>query len=238
MSKKAWIIFATVCVALLAGLIYVSSKDKINVSSVDINKIQSGNDQSGGIADHVFGKADSKVQFTEYGDFQCPGCGSAYPKVKKVTEKYKDQVAFIFRNFPLVSAHPNARAAAAAAEAAGLQGKYWEMHDKLYENQLAWQNLSAAERTPSFASYANEFGLNVETFKSDMTSAKVNQKISFDQAVGKKAKVDATPTFYLNGQKSPDIYDSQGGVDEAKLDTAFADALKKNGIALPAGTQE
>jgi protein-disulfide isomerase len=235
-SKKAWIIFASVCVVLLAGLIYISSKDRINVSGVDTNKILSGSEQSGGIADQVFGKADSKVIFVEYGDFQCPGCAGAHPKVQTVTEKYKDQVAFVFRNFPLVSAHPNARAAAAVAEAAGLQGRYWEMHNKLYDNQLDWQNLSASERTDFFTNYAKDLGLNVDTFKSDMVSAKVNQKISFDQALGKKIGVSATPTFYLDGQKSPDIYDSQGGVDEEKLDKAFADALKKYGIPLPAST--
>lgn len=238
MSKKTWIIFAVVCVALLAGLVYFSSKDRIDVSGVDFNKIQTGSEQSGGIADQVFGKADSKVMFVEYGDFQCPGCGAAYQTVKDVTEKYKDQIAFVFRNFPLAaSAHPNARAAAAAAEAAGLQGKYWQMHDMLYENQSAWQGLGAKERTDFFAGYAKDLDLNVDTFKTDMTSPKVNKKISFDIEVGKKAKVDATPTFYLDGQKSPAIYSEQGGVDQEKLDAAIVTELKKNNIALPTATQ-
>ncbi len=236
MSKKAWIIFAAVCTLLLAGLVYISAKDRIDVSGIDQSVVQTGTEQSGGLADQVFGKLDSKVILIEYGDFQCPGCGGAHPTVKEVTEKYKDQVAFIFRNFPLVSAHPNARAAAATAEAAGLQGKYWEMHNKLYENQSFWQSLSANERTDFFVGYASELGLDVEVFKADLSSPKVNQKISFDQALGKKAGVDATPTFFLDGQKAPDIYDEQGSLNKAKLDTALQKALQKRGI-VPATTE-
>lgn len=233
MSKRAWIIFAAICVALLGVLVYVSAKDRIDVSGVDANAVQKANEQSGNIADHVFGKKDSKVVFIEYGDFQCPGCGAAFPKVKEVTEKYKDQLTFIFRNFPLSSLHPNARAAAAAAEAAGLQGKYWEMHDALYSNQSTWESLASDKRTEFFAEYASNLGLNAEKFKTDLTSPEVNQKINFDQALGKKAGVSATPTFFLNGKKPENIYDSQGGVDQEKLDNAIAAALKEAGIKLP-----
>lgn len=229
MTKKAWIIFAAVCIVLLGGLVYISGKDKVDVSSVDINTIQPASEQSGNIADHVFGKADSKVVLLEYGDFQCPGCGSAYPNIKTVTEKYKEQAAFVFRNFPLTAIHPNARAAAAAAEAAGLQGKYWEIHDKLYENQSQWSTLDANKRADFFNDYAKQLGLNIDTFKTDFAGAKVSQKINYDIAVGKKAKVNATPSIYLNGKTvEQDVWQ-----DEKKLDEAFASALKENHIALP-----
>jgi protein-disulfide isomerase len=228
-SKKAWIIFASVCILLIGGLVYLSSKDKVDVSNVNATKIQSASSQSGNIADHVFGKKDSKVIFIEYGDFQCPGCGSAHPTIKSVTEKYKGQVAFIFRNFPLTNLHPNAKAAAAAAEAAGLQGKYWEMHNKLYENQSAWENLSAAERGDFFVGYANSLGLNVATFKDDMSSPKINQKINYDLALGKKVGVNATPSLYLNGK----AVNQDTWSEEAKLDQAFVAELKDNNIALP-----
>jgi protein-disulfide isomerase len=228
-SKKTWIIFVAVCIVVLAGLVFVSAKNKIDVSSVDINKIQPASDQSGQIADHVFGKADSKVMLIEYGDYQCPGCGAAYPTLKALSEKYKDQLAFVFRNFPLTSLHPNARAAAAAAEAAGLQGKYWEMHNKLYETQSDWQNLTGNARSDFFAGYAADFGLNVDTFKTDLGGINVNQKISYDQAVGKKANVNSTPTLYLNGKAvTQDTWN-----DQAKFDTLIAGELKANGIALP-----
>jgi len=228
-SKKAWIIFASACVILLVGLVYVSSKDKVDVSKVDANKIQTASTQSGNIADHVFGKKDSKVVFIEYGDFQCPGCGSAYPTVKSVTEKYKGQVAFIFRNFPLTSLHPNAKAAAAAAEAAGLQNKYWEMHDVLYANQSSWENLDTKQRTDFFADYAKTLGLNVTKFREDMASTKVTQKINYDIAVGKKIGVNATPTLYLNGK----AIDNDTWGEEAKLDQAFVNEMKANGIKVP-----
>jgi protein-disulfide isomerase len=228
-SKKAWIIFASACVLLLVGLVYISSKDKVNVDGIDANKIQSASVQSGNIADQVFGKKDSKVVFVEYGDFQCPGCGKAHPTIQAVTEKYKDQVAFVFRNFPLTGIHPNAKAAAAAAEAAGLQGKYWDMHNKLYENQSAWESLDSSERTDFFAGYAKELGLDVTTFKSDMASQKVNQKINFDLAVGKKIGVSSTPTLYLNGK----AVDQDTWSVQAKLDQLFENELKANNISLP-----
>lgn len=229
MSKKAWIIFASACVLLLVGLVYISSKDKVNVSNVDANKVQAATTQSGNIADQVFGKKDSKVILVEYGDFQCPGCGKAHTTIKAVTEKYKDQVAFVFRNFPLTGIHPNAKAASAAAEAAGLQNKYWEMHNKLYENQSAWESLGASERSDFFADYAKDLELNVTTFKSDMASQKVNQKINFDLAIGKKIGVSSTPTLFLNGK----AVDQDTWSVQAKLDQMFADELKANNIPLP-----
>lgn len=229
LSKKAWIIFVAACVVLLGVLVYLSGSNRIDVSSVDVNKIQPKSELNP-IGDHVFGAKDSKVVLIEYGDFQCPGCGTAFPTVATVTEKYKDQVSFVFRNFPLTSLHPNAKAAAAAAEAAGIQGKYWEMNEKIYTNQRDWENLTSAERTDFFANYASDLGLNRDTFKTDLASSKVNQKIAYDQALGKKAKVTATPTFYLNGEHlSQDVYGTA-----ATLEDAIVAKLKAAGIDLPA----
>lgn len=232
MSKKAWIIFAAVCVVLLVGLVYFSNKDSVSVGNVDILKEQPASQDSGNIADHIFGNKDSKVTLIEYGDYQCPGCGSAYPNLKAVAEKYKGQLAFVFRNFPLTSIHPNALAAAAAAEAAGLQGKYWEMHDKLYEGQNSWQGLNASQRTNFFASYANELKLDIAKFKSDLTNPDINKKIDYDIALGKKARVTGTPTIYLNGKE----VDNDTWSDASKLDDRVVKTLKANGIQLPDGT--
>lgn len=234
MSKKTWIIFAAICIVVLTGLIYFSSKSKIDVSGVNTNSILKASTQSGDIADHVFGVQNSKVVLYEYGDYQCPSCGAAYQPVKDVTSKYQGQISFVFRNFPLVTLHPNARAAAAAAEAAGLQGKYWEMHDMLYEGQTDWEQLDSNARTNYFASYAKTLGINVNKFTSDLTATNIDQKISFDIALGKQLGVDATPTFYLNGTKLDDIYNSQGTIDETKLSSALDTQLKVNSIALPA----
>ena len=203
MSNVKWIIFGAVIVLILGGLVVYSrmSNPSTDVSNVDANSIIAASDQNGQIGDHVFGNPNAKVVFIEYGDFQCPSCGGAYAQVKAATEAYKDDVAFIFRNFPLTTIHPNARVAAATAEAAGLQGKYWEMHDTLYEGQTDWQSLSGDQRTNVFVGYAKSLGLDEAKFKTDLASPLVNTRISFDQAIGKKINVDSTPTFYLNGEK-------------------------------------
>lgn len=227
MSKKAWIVFVVICVVVLGGLVALSRKDKVDVSNVDQTKIQTANTNDGNIADHVFGKADSKVVLIEYGDFQCPYCGEAYPQVKSISDDYKDKIAFIFRNYPLSTMHPNAKAAAAAAEAAGLQGKYWEMHNKLYESQNDWSNLSTDKRTDMFVSYAKAIGVkDPNKFKTDMASDDVNKKISFDLALGDKAKVTGTPTFILDGTKVSDsvaqsVITSKGSALRSAIDKAL-----------------
>ena len=203
MSKTAWIIFTAVVVLLLGGLVLYSrsSSPQIDVSALDANAIQAPSEQSGNIGDRVFKDTQSKVVLIEYGDFECPGCAGAHPGIKTLLEEYGDKISFVFRNFPLTSIHPNARAAAAAAEAAGQQGKYWEMHDLIYENQSAWKTASGTARTDLFTSYAEQIGLNTEQFATDIASDSVNQKVLFDQALGNKQSVDATPTFFLNGEK-------------------------------------
>ena len=205
MSAKAWIIFVAVCIAVLGGLVVWSKKDNVNVSAIHQNNIQTAAASNGNIADHVYGLPNGKVKLVEYGDFECPYCGQAYPQVKSLASDYSSKITFIFRNYPISTLHPNAKAAAAAAEAAGLQGKYWEMHDKLYETQSDWQNSSIDDRTNKFISYAQEIGVkDINKFKDDLGSSRVVKKISFDQALGNKAGVSGTPTFYLNGTKVSD----------------------------------
>jgi len=203
MNKIGWIIFTTVVIVLLGGLIAWTriANPPIDVSNIENNSIIAASEQNGNIGDHTKGSEDNKVILVEYGDYQCPSCGQAFPGVNTIVEEYNDDLTFVFRNFPLTSIHPNAKAASAVAEAAGLQGKYWEMHDLLYENQDDWSALDASKRTDMFTRYATTIGLNVETFKTDLTSKPVNQKINFDMAVGKSVNVSATPSFFLNGEK-------------------------------------
>lgn len=202
MDKKAWIIFVAVCVAVLGGLIILQHSNQLDVSGIDETRIIAANDKNGNIGDHVFGTTTGKAIMIEYGDFQCPACKSAYPNVKEMTEKYKDKLTFIFRNLPLTSLHPNARAGAAAAEAAGLQGKYWEMHNMLYEQQDDWSSATAEKRTSYFEGYAQTMGIkDTAAFKSDMDSKRVASKINFDLALAKKIGASATPTILLNGKK-------------------------------------
>jgi protein-disulfide isomerase len=201
-SKKTWIIFIVICVAVLGGLIILSRKDAVNVGSVDQSKLQAASTANGNIAEHVLGLPNGKVVLMEYGDYQCPYCGQAYSKVKSITTDYNSKITFIFRNFPLSSMHPNAKAAAAAAEAAGIQGKYWQMHDKLYETQSDWENASTENRTSQFVGYAKAIGIkDTDKFKADMASDAVNKKINFDLALGNKDKVSGTPAFFINGKQ-------------------------------------
>lgn len=233
-SKTTWIIFAAACAALLGGLVYFSSSERLDVNEVNTKQIQTASEQSGNIGDHVFGNKDSKVVLLEYGDFQCPGCGSAHPTVKELSEKYEDQMAFVFRNYPISSIHPNARAAAAAVEAAGKQGKYWEMHNIIFESQNNWSQLNSSERVEYFNGKARELNLDTAQFQTDMGSAEVTQKINFDLALGKKDNVSGTPTFLLNGEAvGQDTYN-----DPEKFEKAITDALKENDIELPKATEE
>jgi len=236
MSGKGWIIFVAICVVLFGGLVIWSGRDRVDVSGVDTEKIQPASDGSGQIADHVYGNPDAKVVLIEYGDFQCPGCGSAHPIVKTVTEKYKDDVAFVYRNFPLTNIHPNARAAAASAEAAGKLGKYWQVHNALFENQSAWSNASTSERGNVFANFATQAGLKKEQFTATLNSesANINKKINFDIALGRKLNVTGTPTFYLNGKK---LDNEKYGSEEA-LDKTIRDALKDSGVDIAEPTKE
>jgi protein-disulfide isomerase len=220
MTKKAWIIVAVLCVSIFGGLIWLSRSNQVDVSNIDINAIQPASAQSGNIADHVTGNADSKVIIIEYGDYQCPGCGSSYPVIKKVMEKYGDKIGLVFRNYPLYNAHPNAFAAASTAEAAGLQGKFWEMHDYLYSNQNSWSTLEGQERTNYFSNAAKSLGISEQTFLTDMTSARVKKKIDFDTALGKKAVISGTPSFFLDGKSVGDQYFADGKLVDKTTDGA------------------
>lgn len=206
MSKTAWIIFAAVVVLVFGGLVFYSQSQKtvIDTENLDAGSVLAASEQSGNIADRVSGNADSKVVLIEYGDFQCPSCAAAHAPITSFIEEYQDKIAFVFRNFPITSAHPHAKAAAATAEAAGLQGKYWEMHNLLFERQRSWSSLSADERTNTFANYAAELELDVDKFNQDIASNAVNQKINFDVALSKDMGVTGTPSFFLNDERLPE----------------------------------
>lgn len=229
MGTKGWIIFVSAAVLVLGGLVYFSQQGKVNVDDYDTAGVIAGDDTNGGIGDRVYGDPASKVVLVEYGDYQCPGCKTAYPIVKTVTEKYKGQIAFVFRNFPLTSAHPNARAAAATVEAAGQQGKFWEMHDKIYEQQDDWKNASTNDRSGVFRSLAEDIGLDVSKYDTDVASSEIAKKINFDLALGRKDKISGTPSFFLNGKA---LESNAWGTTDA-LEAAIVEQLKAHGIALP-----
>lgn len=148
---------------------------------------------------HQTKQSSAKVNLVEFGDYQCPGCGAAHPILKQIVEQYKDNdnVNFVFRNFPLESIHPNAHIAAEAAEAAGKQGKFWEMHDLLYEKQADWSTLD--DPSAVFADYASTLGINVDQFKTSVSQRLFADLIKADLDDGTALGVKGTPTFYING---------------------------------------
>ena len=164
MNKTRWIIFAVICIGVFAAIVITSKNGSPNTTFTgDATKIIT----QGPIADRVFGSTAGKVTLIEYGDFECPACGAMYPVVSAIKNAYKDNLTFIFRDFPLTTIHPNALAAATAAEAAGQQGKFYEMFDQLYQNQSTWGETDTTARDKDFDQYAQAVGLNMAKYKAD-----------------------------------------------------------------------
>ncbi len=163
------------------------------------------------------GNPEADVVLVEYSDFQCPACASYDPVITRVMQEYGDRVLFVYRHFPLKTIHPNATAGAAAAEAAGIQGKFWEMHNVLFSNQNAWASL--ANPSPTFQTYAQSLGLNVEQFVNDYKSSAARDQVEADYRSGIAARIDSTPTFFFQGQKiaAPQGYDAFVTLFETEL---------------------
>jgi protein-disulfide isomerase len=144
--------------------------------------------------DHILGKNEAPLELVEYGDYQCPHCGHAYPIIKNIQRRLGADLKFVFRNFPLSEIHPDAFNAAVAAEAAGLQKKYWDMHDIIFENQQAldFENLFL---------YAKTIGLDLERFKNDIQKNTTTTKVEQDFESGVRSGVNGTPSFFINGKK-------------------------------------
>jgi protein-disulfide isomerase len=144
--------------------------------------------------DNIQGNPQAVITLVEYGDYQCPHCGHAYPIIKQLQEAFKDQLKLVFRNFPLRNIHPLAESAAIAAEAAGRQDRYWEMHDVIFERQRDMHG-------NSFREFAQELGLNVEQFEKDSKDEDILEKVEGDFESGIMSGVNGTPTFFINGKR-------------------------------------
>jgi protein-disulfide isomerase len=152
--------------------------------------------------DHIQGPADAPVTLVEYGDYQCPFCGAAYPILKDVQARMGDRLRLVFRNFPITTSHPNAELAVEAAEAAAVQRRFWEMHDLLYENQdrLGGEDLHG---------YAGRLGLDVETFDRELAAHAHADRVREDFMTGVRSGVNGTPTFYVNGARYDGSYEAE-----------------------------
>jgi protein-disulfide isomerase len=164
--------------------------------------------------DHAQGPANAPLTLVEYGDYQCPFCGAAYPEVKRLQQALGKKLRFVFRNFPLTQAHPYALIAAETAEAAALQGKFWEMHDLIFERQ----EILDAEILPL---WARELGLDLAKFGAALRQGDIAKRIREDRMGGIRSGVNGTPSFFINGTRhdgAPD-YNSLGAALEQQLET-------------------
>jgi len=144
--------------------------------------------------DHVAGNSLATIELVEYGDYECPYCGRAYPLVKDIQQKLGSELKFVFRNFPLSKIHPHAFQAAIATEAAALQNKFWEMHDRVFENQKILDD-------ENIFLLAMSIGLDPELFKNDIEKKSLKEKVEKDFDSGIRSGVNRTPTFFINGEK-------------------------------------
>jgi len=186
-----WGISALVLGGMVFGMVKIASRnsqDNKQPLSLTSSVIES---------DWIKGNKEAKIVITEYSDFQCPACASYYGVVKQIHKDFGDRIAFVYRHFPLRQIHANAEIAALSAEAAGKQGKFWEMHDMIFENQKKWEGEKNAGEI--FIKYGEDLGLNIEKFKQDLDSKEVKDKVEADYQSGIKAGVNHTPTFFLNG---------------------------------------
>ncbi|MDP3948178.1 MAG: thioredoxin domain-containing protein [bacterium] len=208
------IVIATV-ILLVGGIFFLSrsasapAKDITGaiVSQIDYNKGEK------------LGSDSAKVKVVEFSDFQCPACLAAEPVVKQVRAAYPDQVQFIYRHFPLPQ-HSYGQQAAVYAEAAGEQGKFWEMHDKLFETQAEWSGLDGKGATAFFLELAKQLSLDENKINQAIVDSVLKARIDEDKAEGNRLGVNSTPTFFVNGRKvNLQSFDN--------LTTAVAEELKK-----------
>lgn len=200
-----------VVVAVIFGVFYFTRDGGDNTQSSGSNGASASN--------HT--KGTGKVQLVEYGDFECPACAQFHPLVDEVIKKYGDKISFTFKHYPIDTIHKNARAAHRSAEAAGIQGKFFEMYDELYKNQNSWSDSN--NPIPIFENYASILGLDIQKFKTDFASANVNDTINADLSEGKsKYGVDSTPTFILNAEKLKNTDIGTLEAFSAKIDAALS----------------
>jgi protein-disulfide isomerase len=207
---KRFLPFVIIAVVLGAGLLTArylqrSSSETPAVSPTPYAS-PSASVANGGVAGaeppHALGSPTAPVKLEEFGDFECPPCGILHPILKNLEAEFGPaKLRIVFREFPLVPTHAHALAAARAAEAAGLQGRFWEMHDMIYEHQKDWHE--AFDVRPIFEEYATKIGLNLEQYRRDITGEIVEQRIFLDGKRAHSLGVTGTPTVFMNGREVP-----------------------------------
>jgi protein-disulfide isomerase len=202
---KRYLPFAIIIIVLLSAIVvaaFLLRAPRQAASSSQSSTTTTGGKptgpQPGANPPRAQGKENAPVTLEEFGDLQCPPCSALHPELQKIEKEYGDRVRLIFRHFPLTQMHPYALEAALAAEAAGEQGKFWEMHDWMYLEQQNWSTAPNARQL--FLQQAQNMGLNVDKFRQDMNSAEVKQRIIQDYNRGVSLGVTGTPTLFINGK--------------------------------------
>lgn len=210
MSKQFLLILAIIVIGF-GGLLFFNKKESGDTGG--------SNNDTTVLSENKTEEGSSGVVLIEYGDFQCPACRQFFPVIQQLKQEYAGVVTFQFRHFPLTEIHQNAVISSRAAQAAAMQGKFWEMHDLLYGNQDAWA--TSTNPTPIFETYAEQLELDVAKFTEDMKSEAVNNIVQADRNDAKKQGFSSTPTFVLDGKK---LEQNPQSIDEFKklLDDAIA----------------
>ncbi|MCY7375483.1 MAG: thioredoxin domain-containing protein [Pyrinomonadaceae bacterium] len=211
-SNAPLIIIGLVLVAAIVGgwWFYSSSKTPNKAASSNSNSAKNPNDQAtalqiyqnapaGAQPANLLGAANSSVTIEEFADYQCRTCAVMHTKMKEINALYSGRIKFIYRNFPLTQMHKNAYEASVAAEAAGMQGKFWAMQDQLFNNQQTWSNSSEARKI--FEEYAVKIGLDLTKFQNDMAGLPAKTRVDSDLQRGRALSLSGTPTLFLNGNK-------------------------------------
>lgn len=215
-SKQVVIGIIAVSVLLFGGLTYLVAKS--SPSGTVSNENLTFSDSN----DPAIGKDGSAVTVHVYSDFQCPACKASEPILKKIVEQYKDRVKFVWKDFPLETIHKNARIGAVAARCAQTQGKYNEMHNKLFSEQTIWSNQSNPNE--SLKNYAKDLGLDTNAFNTCLDNRAEDAKVAANISEGNRNLVNATPTFFINNKRYNGMY-------EADWQNALNSALAEAGTA-------
>ncbi|HKS30134.1 MAG TPA: thioredoxin domain-containing protein [Pyrinomonadaceae bacterium] len=215
-NSNVLIIGAGLLAGLLVGVLVIRSK--VLRPSEPPERIRDTSQASRGAEPpRVRGAVDAPVTLEEFADFQCPPCARFYPELKKIEAEYGTRLRVVFRHYPL-EMHEHADEAAQAAEAAGAQGRFWEMHDKLYERQDEWSK--ASDASSIFTKYAQELGLDLARFNKDMESIEVAERIRLDRERGESIEIDGTPSLFINGREIASSARTPEGI-RATIDAAL-----------------
>lgn len=213
-SLAPFVIIALLFVVTIAGVYFiVQSGEETAGGSANADGNGAGNSGSssepqplpnyatappGAIPPHFKGSESSPVIVEEFADFQCPTCALVHPRMNEITSRFGSRIKFVFRNYPLTNLHPNAYNASVAAEAAGLQGKFWDMQNLIFSNQAQWSNSQEARRM--FEDYAKRLGLDVEKFSNDMLGVAAKRRVDEDMRRARALNITGTPSILVNGK--------------------------------------